>query len=112
MCEAGIDSSLLEQLSLSLSLDADGRLGSAEDWFIHYWGNKTAWNALIARFLADVCVERMPAAEACARYRELGLHLPPMIKRKRAERWVRSLTKRLAPRDHSVVAQLTAQLLD
>jgi hypothetical protein len=111
MCADGIESTLLEQFSLSLSLDRDGQLHEAKDWFIHYWGNKTAWNALIARFLAEACIQCLSPAEVFAHYRGLSLNLPPMIKRTRVERLTRSLHKRLARRDNSIVAQLNTQLL-
>jgi hypothetical protein len=112
MSAAGLGGLLLEQLSLSLSLDRDGDLRAAAPWFVHYWGNKTAWNALIARFLSDALVMHMPVAEVCEQIRGLDLTLPPIIRRGRLERLGNSARKTIFRRDDSIVAQLTAELAD
>lgn len=110
MCAARIEIAVLEQFSLGLSLDRDRTLQPADRWFIHYWGNKTAWNALIARFLADVQLQQLPIAEVCERFRALPLDIPTIVRRSRAERLLNSLQKRIAPRDQSVLAQLSKEL--
>jgi hypothetical protein len=110
MCGAGVDSAFIEQFSLSRSLDRDGRLRPAEGWFIHYWGNKTAWNALLARFLADAQTQQLSFDEACERFRALPLDLPVIDARSRGERLMLSLRKRLFPRDARVASRIAQEL--
>jgi hypothetical protein len=112
MSAAGIGGLLIEQFSLSQSLDRNGDLRAAEPWFIHYWGNKTPWNALIAGFLSDALVRGMSVEEICAQLRELELTLPEAIPRTRLERFNNSVRKVLFPRDERVVSQLTSELAD
>lgn len=110
MGEAKIDSPFLEQFSLSISLDRNGDLRPADRWFIHYWGNKPPWNALIARFLVDVQLQQLPIADVCARLRQLRLDIPPIVRRNRVERFINSVMKRISPRSDSVLAQLSREL--
>jgi hypothetical protein len=110
MGEAKIASPFLEQFSLSMSLDRHGDLRPADRWFIHYWGNKPPWNALIARFLADVHLRQVPVADACASLRLLPLDIPPIVRRNRLERLINSVTKRISPRSESVLAQVSREL--
>ncbi len=112
MSAAGIGGLLLEQCSLSLSLDRNADLLAAEPWFIHYWGNKTAWNALIAGFLSDALVRHVSIEDVCAQLRELELALPEVIRRTRFERFNNSVRKALFARDERVVTQLTSELAD
>ena len=67
-------------------------------------------SALIAWFFADFLIQQRAFAEVCERFRALELTLPPMTKRDRIERFDNSVRQVLFPRDHSVVAQLTAEL--
>jgi len=112
MSAAGLGGLLLEQFSLSLSLDRNADLRAAEPWFVHYWGNKTAWNALIAGFLSDALVRQVSVEEVCAQLCQLELTLPEVIRRTRFERLNNSVRKALFPRDERVVTQLTSELAD
>lgn len=51
MCAEEVRPKLIEQLSLSMALNKNGKLTPANAHIGHYWGNKDGWNSLIANFL-------------------------------------------------------------
>jgi lipopolysaccharide biosynthesis glycosyltransferase len=110
MCERGVKPKIIEQFSLSLALEKEQRLMPADQWFIHYWGNKPPWNALIATFLADVLLKQESVETACERMTTLPLNMPVTIKRTRLERLANSVTKRLRRRDNIVEQTVTEWL--
>lgn len=111
MCAAGIDSPFMEQFALSRSLDRDGLLRPAGQWFHHYWRHKTPWNALIARFLADIQLQQLSVDEACEKLRGLSLgHLHAAQRRSRPERILNSLRKRFFPRDERIARLVSHEL--
>ena len=63
---AGLRHFATEQLVEGVVLGRTGRLKPAEDWFVHYWGNKPGYDAEIARRLADAFIEGMLVKEAAA----------------------------------------------
>ena len=80
-----------EQLVEGVVLGRTGRLEPAEAWFAHYWGNRSAYDAEIARRLADAFIEGLSVKEADARYRERPIDLPVEVRRTRTEklrRWI------------------------
>ena len=81
-----------EQLVEGIVLGRTGRLKPAEEWFLHYWGNKTGFDHVISRFLADAFVDGLSVKEAAACYREKPIELPPEV---RPTAW-QKLRKRLA----------------
>jgi hypothetical protein len=80
--------SLNEQLALTLSLAASGRLIPAQPWIDHYWGNKRdhlpAINALLTRLFVSGMSPREAAAEAGAHPILLPLH----VRRRRWQQWL------------------------
>jgi len=69
-----------EQLVEGVVLGRTGRLKPAEDWFIHYWGNKSGYDAEISKALADAFIDGLSVKEAAARYREHPIDLPPEVR--------------------------------
>ena len=69
LAAAGIRHFATEQLVEGVVLGRTGRLKPADDWFVHYWGNKPGYDAEIARRLADAFIEGMSVKEAAALYR-------------------------------------------
>ena len=92
---AGVRHFATEQLVEGVVLGRTGRLKPAEDWFVHYWGNKPGHDAEIARRLADAFIEGMSVKEAAALYREKPIDLPVEVrqtKREKLSRWLGSQT--------------------
>jgi hypothetical protein len=88
---AGVRHFATEQLVEGVVLGRTGRLRSAEEWFAHYWGNRSAYDAEIARRLADAFIDGLSVKEAAARYRERPIDLPVEVRRTRSEklrRWI------------------------
>lgn len=52
MCAQNVTRRLIEQFSLSLSLNAEEKKMKASEWILHYWGNKDEWNTEIAKLFA------------------------------------------------------------
>jgi hypothetical protein len=75
-----------EQLVEGVMFGRTGRLRAAEEWFVHYWGNKRGYDAEIARRLADAFIEGLTVREAAARYRERPIDLPVEVRRTRSEK--------------------------
>ena len=72
---AGVRHFATEQLVEGVVLGRTGRLRPAEEWFAHYWGNRSGYDAEIARRLADAFIEGLSVKEAAARYRERPIDL-------------------------------------
>ena len=89
---AGMRHFATEQLVEGVVLGRTGRLRPAEEWFVHYWGNKPGYDAEIARRLADAFIEGLTVTEAAARYREKPIELPVEVRQTRTEKlagWIR-----------------------
>lgn len=110
MSAAGMTASTLEQFSLSLALQRYGRLAPAREWFVHYWGNKAPWNALIAAFFARVALQELSFEEACRAFSGLDLNLPVTLPRGPGERFMNSVRKRLFPRDQELADAIRKNL--
>ena len=93
MAAAGIRHFATEQLVEGIVLGRSGRLHPADPWFTHYWGNKTGYDAEIARRLADAFIEGMSVKEAAARYRQRPIELPPELRPTRVEKIARWLDR-------------------
>ena len=88
---AGVRHFATEQLVEGVVLGRTGRLKPAEEWFAHYWGNKSGYDAEIARRLADAFIEGLSVKEAAKRYREKPIDLPVEVrqtKRQKLGRWL------------------------
>lgn len=82
-----------EQLVEGIVLGRTGRLKPAEDWFIHYWGNKGGYDAELSRFLADAFIDGLSVKEAAARYRANPIdHLPPEVRPSAFEKLLKKIT--------------------
>jgi len=88
LCATIGNHSLNEQLALSLSLQATGRLAPARPWIDHYWGNKRdhlpAIHAQLGRFLLLGVTPQQAVLEA----RERPILLPLHVRRRRWEQWL------------------------
>jgi hypothetical protein len=92
MGAAGIRHFATEQLVEGLVLGRTGRLHAADEWFVHYWGNRSGYDAEIARRLADAFVEGLSVKEAARRFRDRPIDLPLEVRRSRSEklrRWMK-----------------------
>ncbi len=69
-----------EQLVEGVVLGRTGRLKPAEEWFVHYWGNKSGYDGEISRALADAFVDGLSVKDAAARYRDQPIVLPPEVR--------------------------------
>ena len=88
---AGLRHFATEQLVEGVIFGRTGRLRPAQEWFVHYWGNKPGYDAEIARRLADAFIEGLTVKEAAARYREDSIALPVERRPGRGEklgRWI------------------------
>jgi hypothetical protein len=91
--DAGIRHFATEQLVAGVVLGRTGRLKPAEEWFVHYWGNKGGYDTEIACRLADAFIEGLSVKEAAKRYRERPIDLPAEVrqtKRQKLARWLGS----------------------
>jgi hypothetical protein len=82
-----------EQLVEGVVLGRTGRLKPAEEWFIHYWGNKAGYDAEVSRFLADAFIEGLSVKEAAARYRDNPIELPPEVRPSPLEKLLRKISR-------------------
>ena len=85
MCATDCPRRLIEQFAFSLALQ-QGTLCSCQDVIGHYWGNKAAWNRLIAGFLAEARLKDETVAQAVARVGQVDWRALPLEHRQR--RWV------------------------
>jgi hypothetical protein len=88
---AGVRHFATEQLVEGVVLGRTGRLKPAENWFTHYWGNKSGYDAEIARRLADAFIEGLSVKEAAKGYRERPIELPAEVRqtrRQKLQRWL------------------------
>ncbi len=91
LCAATGIHSLHEQLALSLSLGAGGRLEPAEPWIDHYWGNKRDHLVAITARLALALAEGRTPAEVAKEVRRRPILLPLHIKRRPWQKWLARL---------------------
>jgi hypothetical protein len=82
-----------EQLVEGVVLGRTGRLKPAEPWFIHYWGNKSGYDAEISQFLANAFIDGMSVKDAAGRYRDNPIDLPPEVRPTQYEKLVTRLNK-------------------
>ena len=94
--KAGLRHFATEQLVEGVILGRTGRLHEAEEWFVHYWGNKAGYDSEIARRLADAFIEGMSVKDAAAHYKQHPIELPAEVRRSRAEKLANWLDKRRA----------------
>ena len=85
MCATDCPRRLIEQFAFSLVLQ-QGTLHPCQDVIGHYWGNKAAWNRLIAGFLAEARLKDETVAQAVARGGQVDWRALPLEHRQR--RWV------------------------
>ena len=85
MCATDCPRRLIEQFAFSLVLQ-QGTLHPCQDVIGHYWGNKAAWNRLIAGFLAEARLKDETVAQAVARVGQVDWRALPLEHRQR--RWV------------------------
>jgi hypothetical protein len=90
---AGLRHFAIEQLVEGVVLGRTGRLNPAEEWFVHYWGNKSGYDAEIARRLADAFIEGLSVKEAAARFVESPIDLPVEERASRREKIARWLAR-------------------
>ena len=86
---AGLRHFATEQLVEGVILGRTGRLRPAESWFTHYWGNKSGYDAEIARRLADAFIEGMSVKDAAARYLQQPIDLPAEVRLTRTQKIAR-----------------------
>jgi len=91
---AGLRHFATEQLVEGVVLGRTGRLKAADEWFVHYWGNKPGYDAEIARRLADAFIEGMSVKEAAARYREQPIDLPVEVRPSRGQKFATWIGRR------------------
>jgi hypothetical protein len=88
---AGVRHFATEQLVEGIVLGRTGRLKPAEEWFVHYWGNKRGYDAEIARRLADAFIDGLSVKDAAAHYRDHPIDLPVEVrltKGQKLARWI------------------------
>lgn len=83
-----------EQLVEGVVLGRTGRLQPAEEWFVHYSGNKAGYDAELSRFLADAFIDGLSVKEAASRYREQPIELAADARPTRYEKLLRRLKNR------------------
>jgi hypothetical protein len=93
MGERGIRHFATEQLVEGLVFGRTGRLRAAEPWFVHYWGNRAAYDAEIARRLSAACLEGLSVKEAAAHYARRPIDLPAEVRPTRGEKLRRWLAR-------------------
>ena len=92
MGERGFRHFAAEQLAEGLVFGRTGRLRAAEPWFTHYWGNRSGYDAEIARRLSDAFLEGMSVKDAAAAYAKAPIELAAEVRATRTEklrRWLR-----------------------
>ena len=97
MGEAGVRHFATEQLAVGLVLGRTGRLRPAEQWFLHYWGNKANFDQEIARRVDQWQRRRIPPASAAESWRTDPIRLPAEVrpgKTEKIRRWFRRQVSR------------------
>lgn len=79
---AGVRGTLVEQLSWSLRLAADGHLRDARAWYDHYWANKPGWDEAINALLARILVEGLDVPAAVELVRRSPIRRPLAVRRR------------------------------
>ena len=80
-----------EQLVEGVVLGRTRRLKPAEPWFIHYWGNKSGYDAVISQVLADAFIEGLSVKDAVDRYLNNPIDLPPEVRPTRYEKLLKKI---------------------
>ena len=83
-----------EQLVEGIVLGRTGRLKPAEEWFIHYWGNKSGYDAEVSRFLANAFIDGLSVKEAAALYRDNPIDLPPEVRPSPFDKLLKKINRR------------------
>jgi hypothetical protein len=93
LAERGVRHFATEQLVEGIVFGRTGRLRAAEPWFAHYWGNKSGYDAEIARRLSEAFLEGMTVKEAAADYARRPLDLPVEVRPSRPDKLRRWLSR-------------------
>ena len=97
VADAGIRHFATEQLVAGQVLGRTQRLREASPWITHYWGNKTTYDAEIARRLKEVHAAGLSPAAAAAAYHRKPITLPAEVRPgmfAKLARWVGSVAGR------------------
>ena len=97
MASAGVRHFATEQLAVGLVLGRTGRLRPAEEWFLHYWGNKTNFDREINRRLEQWQRTRVTPRAAAETWRTDPIQLPSEVRPHKIEKLRRWLRKTVRP---------------
>lgn len=92
LMDAGVHHTLVEQLAISATFAATGRLQAADGWLDHFWSNKEGYGRDIDRQLAEILYRGLDVAAAIAYVREHPIVRPLAVRR----RWWNRLFRPLA----------------
>jgi hypothetical protein len=82
LMDAGVAHNLVEQLAISLSLAATGRLREGRGWMDHFWCNKDGYGESIDRQLAEILYRRLPVESAVAHCKANPIVRPLIVRRR------------------------------
>jgi hypothetical protein len=81
MCETPANRAFIEQLAIGMVFHQDSDLHTAEDWVIHYWGNKPEWDAYIDNFLVESKLQAMTPEQEVNLLKQTDLTAMPIKSR-------------------------------
>ena len=88
LCKEDIPNYYLEQLSFSAFLDQNYDLKYADEYFIHYWGNKDQWQTYLEGLLSKFLMQGFGVEDAVAYIKKEA----PKLKAINKDRWLKRVS--------------------
>jgi lipopolysaccharide biosynthesis glycosyltransferase len=99
MCSANVTRRLIEQFALSVALQINYVLKPANNFIIHYWGNKKEWNSSILTFFSKLHLQNASLQEEIESLKTENFSLlPARIYRRSIHRKLVCLVDKLFPK--------------
>jgi hypothetical protein len=90
---AGVRHFMIEQLAVGAVLERTGRLAAADDYFVHYWGNKARFDEQIAQRLSQVRDAGWSLKQAAESYQGMPIDLPVEVRTRPLQKLARWLSR-------------------
>ena len=81
LCHTSANKTYLEQLAFSMAFSQTGKLTTAEDTVIHFWGNKDHWNHVIEQYLLECRLKQLSKAQEIELMRNINFEEIPYYHR-------------------------------
>jgi hypothetical protein len=103
MCETSVNRAFIEQLAIGMVLSKDSKLAMADNWVLHYWGNKPQWDAYIDNFLVESKLQAMTKQQEIDALKHVDLSTMPVKSRSQINNQrLKSLADKLFPKKRQI----------